>query len=144
MDMLKILGIAFSAVLLAFYSGCTNASQTRILDGAQVYSIVIGKLSKGMSKDQVLHIIGRPQNIDNDYVWMWQWNGMPTASNNKMLDMSYGSGMFLLFDNEGRLLTSEPIKNSEGTPWTAFQNMFGYDRKKIKIMIGEPYPVRTQ
>ena len=91
------------------------------------------KIKRGMSKPEVIKILGKPHNVDNDYVWVYCY---PSQQLKKWLEMTiFCNGWFIIFDENGKLLT--PLfKSSEISPWDAYDECKGNPIMKSKI-VGE-------
>ena len=87
--------------------------------------MVMEVLREGMTKDDVLDILGEPQNSNSEYVWMWCEKYDSTQQHRPGLtwhDMSFGrSGYFLLFYNDV-LLHDVLLKNEEANPVATFSS----------------------
>jgi hypothetical protein len=91
------------------------------------------QVEKGMSKQQVLAILGATDNSDSQFVWMWVANS-DTAEKKPWLQLHMGPGFFLLF-KEDRVI-SPFLKNAETTPWEALREATGYSKADAEAILG--------
>ena len=75
------------------------------------------RLRIGMSKDDVINILGTPENIDIENIWMWAilTPGVPNRKET-WREMNWKPAHFLVFI-DGRLVSSELFKNAGADPW---------------------------
>ncbi len=110
-----------SVLFLVLLAGCSkNPAQLQgkeRLDYVFKHIEYLGGLKEGMTKDQIRVSIGSPENIDNDYVWMYadvpsEDEGKQDWENIRQHGSSYG--FFLTFYQDK--LTSRPTKIAEDDP----------------------------
>ena len=102
----------------------------------ELYPLLSNKIKVGMSKDEVKSIIGLPQNLDNEYVWVWTSKPNATTNSKDWILLSINEeGYFLVF-YENRLL-APLLKLAEANPWEIMKQSLDISKEQIYKMIGE-------
>ena len=91
------------------------------------------QVEKGMTKQQVLAILGAADNSDSQYVWMWVADS-GRAERKPWLQLHVDPGFFLLF-KEDRVI-SPFLKNAETTPWEALRAATGCSKADAEAILG--------
>ena len=99
------------------------------------------RVEKGMSQQEVLAILGAPDNSDSQFVWMWVANS-DTAERRPWLQLHMDPGFFLLF-KEDRVI-SPFLKNAETTPWEALRAATGCSKQNAEAILGRKPPIERR
>ncbi|MCU0856908.1 MAG: hypothetical protein MUC65_00700 [Pontiellaceae bacterium] len=102
-------------IVLGLYVRCQYASSSIRSVGPHYFikelkgniKFIDFRLRKGLSKSAVEKIVGQPFNSDNQNVWFWPVDYFEFTSNNPhMLWRKHPDGLYVLFDEEGKLAFS--------------------------------------
>lgn len=95
------------------------------------------RLEIGMYKDEVAAIIGYPNNLDNETIWVYTDNHKKKLENWRNIYTKRGvSGYFLLFLDKKLLV--KPLRFVETSPWYEFAMNSSLTEEQIESLIGAP------
>jgi len=132
---------------IGLFCGCESAMKTRLRNAppdkaAKVIEAHLDYCSRhlqaGMSRDEALALLPRPQNTDNDAVCVWIFDYSEHAKANGRFDwqwlQSTKGGFFVVFV-EGKLAT--PLcANAAFTPWEALQHYAKLSGEQAEQILG--------
>ena len=95
--------------------------------------IISSELNIGMTKTDVLKIIGKPQNVDSYNIWYWSYSN---KFNKKWIELYWGdrTGYYIIFINDK--LISNIYNICDVNPASFLRNNKGYSKNKTEKIIG--------
>jgi hypothetical protein len=138
--------LALMLAFICFLTGVSSGQQAGPDDPKRLARLErqakAGHLKMGMSKDEVMALVGPPQNADSEYIWFWSSKPSPFPKPT-WIDLYYEFPIqryFLVF-YEGKLKTPLLVAGKENV-WATFS--WASDGKvtvkEAETIIGKPRP----
>jgi hypothetical protein len=126
MKLVRILFLLAATIVAGCFIYCRSNSLSALRGNEKLHAIgqqqgeLAKRLSPGLSKQGVAHVLGKPDNYDDETVWVWTGRGDGGSWSNLITE----NGFFIVFI-ENRLV-GQLLKTTESDPGEVLLEELGY------------------